>query len=103
LLLSTFTVSQEITTMLSPAAALVLLLIIGIAAGLLFDRFAGPGWFSRQITGKNRLMVTSSLVGIAGSFIGYDIFGLIGLGGTTAFLGAIIGALGVLWGWRMVK
>jgi len=89
--------------MLSPAAVFLILLIIGIAAGLLFDRFAGPGWFSRQIAGQNRLMVTSALVGIAGSFIGYDIFGLLGLGGTTALIGAIIGALAVLWGWRMVK
>lgn len=50
--------------MLSPGAIFLILLIIGIAAGLLFDRFAGPGWLSRQIAGSNRLMVTSSLVGI---------------------------------------
>ena len=29
--------------MLSPGAIFLILLIIGIAAGLLFDRFAGPG------------------------------------------------------------
>ena len=89
--------------MLSPVALFVILLIIGIAAGLAFDRFAGPGWLSRQMAGQNRLMVTSALVGIAGSFIGYYIFILIGIVGTAALIGAIIGAAAVLWGWRMVK
>ena len=89
--------------MLSPVALFLILLIIGIAAGLLFDRFAGPGWLSRQMAGQNRLMVTSALVGIAGSFIGYYIFILIGIVGTAALIGAIIGAAAVLWGWSMVK
>ncbi len=89
--------------MLSPAATLVILLIIGIAAGLLFDRFAGPGWFSRQITGKNRLMTTSALVGIAGSFVGYHLAVLIGVLGIAALIGAVVGALVVLWAWRAVK
>jgi uncharacterized membrane protein YeaQ/YmgE (transglycosylase-associated protein family) len=89
--------------MLSPAAVFVILLIIGIAAGILFDRFAGPGWLSRQIGGKNRLMVTSSLVGIAGSFVGYHLAGLLTIAGYGALIGAIIGALVVLYGWRMVK
>ena len=89
--------------MLSPVALFLILLIIGIAAGLLFDRFLGPGWLSRQMAGQNRLMATSALVGIAGSFVGYHIFGLLGLDGTTALLGAILGAAALLWGWRMVK
>jgi uncharacterized membrane protein YeaQ/YmgE (transglycosylase-associated protein family) len=89
--------------MLSPAAVFVVLLIIGIAAGILFDRFAGPGWLTRQVAGRNRLIATSALVGIAGSFIGYYIFILIGIVGTAALLGAILGAAAVLWGWRMVK
>ena len=59
--------------MLSPGAVFLLLLIIGIAAGLLFDRVAGAGWLSRQIAGPNRLLVTSALVGIAGSFVGYHL------------------------------
>jgi hypothetical protein len=89
--------------MLSPVALFVILLIIGIAAGLLFDRFAGPGWLSRQMAGQNRLMVTSALVGTAGSFVGYHIFVIIGVVGTAALLGAVLGAAAVLWGWRMVK
>jgi uncharacterized membrane protein YeaQ/YmgE (transglycosylase-associated protein family) len=89
--------------MLSPAAVFVLLLIIGIAAGILFDRFAGPGWLTRQVAGRNRLIATSALVGIAGSFVGYQLFVLIGVIGAAAFIGAILGAAAVLWGWRMVK
>ena len=89
--------------MLSPAAVFAILLVIGIAAGILFDRFAGPGWLSRQIAGKNRMMVTSALVGIAGSFVGYHLAGLLSITGYGALIGAVIGALVVLYGWRMVK
>ena len=89
--------------MLSPGVIFLILLIIGILAGLLFDRFAGPGWLSRQIAGKNRLMVTSSLVGIAGSFVGYHIAVLVGILGAAALIGAVVGAAAVLWGWRTVK
>ena len=38
--------------MLNPGVIFLLLLVIGIAAGLLFDRFAGPGWLSRQSPGR---------------------------------------------------
>ena len=89
--------------MLSPGAVLLILLVIGIAAGLLFDRFAGPGWFSRQIGGQNRLMATSALVGIAGSFVGYHLAVLLGIIGAVALVGAVVGALVVLWGWRAVR
>ena len=72
-------------------------------AGLLFDRVAGAGWLSRQIAGPNRLLVTSALVGIAGSFVGYHLALLIGIAGYGALLVAVIGALAVLWGWRTVR
>ncbi len=89
--------------MLNPGVIFLLLLVIGIAAGLLFDRFAGPGWLSRQIAGANRMMVTSALVGVAGSFVGHDLAVLIGVTGYGALIGAIVGALVVLWAWRMVR
>ena len=89
--------------MLNPGVIFLLLLVIGIAAGLLFDRFAGPGWLSRQIAGANRMMLTSALVGVAGSFVGYHLAVLIGLVGAIALIGAIVGALVVLWVWRMVR
>jgi hypothetical protein len=82
--------------MLSPGVVFLLLLIIGIAAGLLFDRVAGAGWLSRQIAGPNRMLVTSALVGTAGSFVGYHLALLIGIVGYGALLVAVIGALGVV-------
>ena len=79
--------------MLGASAIFLILLGIGIAAGVLFDRLVGP----------TRMMVTSSLVGIAGSFIGGHLAGLIGIGGYGALIGAVIGALAVLWGWRVAR
>jgi uncharacterized membrane protein YeaQ/YmgE (transglycosylase-associated protein family) len=89
--------------MMTPAAIFLILLVIGIAAGLLFDRFAGPGWLSRQIAGSTRTMVTSALVGIAGSFVGYHLAGLLGIGGYGALIVAIVGAAVVLWVWRLMR
>jgi uncharacterized membrane protein YeaQ/YmgE (transglycosylase-associated protein family) len=89
--------------MLGPGATFLILLIIGIAVGLLFDRFAGPGWLSRQIAGGTRMMVTSSLVGTAGSFVGHALAVLLGITGYAALLGAVVGALVVLWAWRTIR
>ena len=61
--------------MRDPAVTLLIILIIGIVAGIIFDRVAGPGWLTRQIAGSTRGLVTSSLVGIAGAFIGYHVGG----------------------------
>jgi hypothetical protein len=97
------TTIEETTTMLSAGAVFLILLIIGIAAGLLFDRFAGPGWLSRQIAGSNRMMTTSALVGTAGSFVGYHLALLIGVIGYGALLVAVIGAAVMLWGWRTMR
>ncbi len=89
--------------MRDPAVALIVLLIIGIVAGLIFDRVAGPGWLTRQIAGSTRSMVTSSLVGIAGAFVGYHVVGLAAAAGYAPFVGAVIGAALVLWVWRVIK
>jgi uncharacterized membrane protein YeaQ/YmgE (transglycosylase-associated protein family) len=87
-----------------PAVAFILLLIIGVAAGLIFDRFAGPSWLVRQSAGM-RGLVTVSLVGIAGSFIGYHIGVLIGLAGQAIalYLLAIVGAVAILFLWRTIR
>ncbi len=90
----------------SPLAAFLILLLIGIAAALLFDRYVGTGWFTRQVSSSQRRLVTSSLVGIAGSFIGYHVFGLLGIviaGSLGLFIGAIIGAAAVLYVWRQMR
>jgi uncharacterized membrane protein YeaQ/YmgE (transglycosylase-associated protein family) len=88
--------------MRDPAVTLLVILIIGIVAGLIFDRFAGPGWLTRQIAGSTRGMVTSSLVGIAGAFIGYHALAL-ATTGYVPFIGAMVGAALVLWVWRLMR
>ena len=89
----------------SPLATFLIIIVIGIAAAIVFDRVGGRrGWFARQTTGRRQL-ITSSLVGIAGSFIGYNLFALLGIviaGSLGLFIGAIIGATVVLWLWRDV-
>ena len=89
---------------LDPVTTFLLILVIGIVVGLVFDRMAGPGWLTRQFAGTNRLMFTSALVGIAGSFIGYHLTLILRFGGGYgALIGAVVGAALVLWVWRMIK
>jgi len=89
--------------MIDPALTFLLVLVIGIVAGILFDRFAGPGWLARQFTGP-RGYVTSALVGIAGSFIGFHVAGLLRLAGDlSTFIAAAIGAAVVLFIWRAIR
>ena len=58
---------------------------------------------SRQISGGGQVLVTSALVGVAGSFIGYHLAIMLRLGtGLPQLLGAAVGALVVLFLWRMV-
>jgi uncharacterized membrane protein YeaQ/YmgE (transglycosylase-associated protein family) len=88
-----------------PAATLLLILVVGVGAGLLFDRLAGPSWLARQFSGSTRGIITSALVGIAGAFVGYHIAVLLALGGgiVTTIIAAALGAVVVLFVWRMAK
>ena len=88
-----------------PAITFVLVLVVGIAAGILFDRVAGPSWFARQFSGSTRGVITSALVGVAGSFVGYHIAGLlaVGAGLVMPLIAAAAGAAVVLFAWRMAK
>jgi uncharacterized membrane protein YeaQ/YmgE (transglycosylase-associated protein family) len=88
-----------------PAIMFILVLVIGIAAGVLFDRLAGPSWLARQFSGSTRGIITSALVGVAGAFIGYHVAALLALGGglVTAAIAAALGAAVVLFAWRMAK
>ena len=87
-----------------PVVLFVLVLAIGIVAGILFDRLAGPSWLARQFSGSSRGIITSVLVGVAGSFLGYHI-AMLALGGAlmTSVFGAAAGAAVVLFVWRMAK
>ena len=88
-----------------PLLTFLLVLAIGVVAGILFDRLAGPSWLARQFSGSRRGIVTSALVGTAGAFVGYQIAVLLALGGgmLTTVIAAILGAAVVLFAWRMAK
>jgi uncharacterized membrane protein YeaQ/YmgE (transglycosylase-associated protein family) len=90
---------------LDPAITFLLVLVIGAVAGILFDRVAGPGWLSRQVSGARRGQLTSALVGIAGAFIGFHLESLVlRTGGiVAALIAAALGAALVLWIWRTVR
>ncbi len=87
-----------------PALVFLIVLVIGIVVGLLYDRFLGPSWLVRQFS-STRGMVTNALVGIAGSFIGFHLGTLIGLGGgvIVLYVAAVIGAAVVLYLWRVIR
>ena len=88
-----------------PVVTFLLVLVIGVVAGLLFDRLAGPSWLARQFSGSTRGIVTSALVGVAGAFVGIHIGLLLALGGglVTSVIAAAVGAAVVLFAWRMAK
>jgi len=88
-----------------PVVTLLMILAIGILAGILFDRLAGPSWLARQFSGKKRGLITSALVGIAGAFTGYHVALLLALRGglLMSAIAAAAGAALVLFVWRMAK
>ena len=81
-------------------ANLIIVLVIGVVAGILFNRY-GQTWLRRQFTTRHS-DVTSGLVGIAGSFIGFHIGVLLGLlpSPLMLYIAAAVGAGVVLWLWR---
>jgi uncharacterized membrane protein YeaQ/YmgE (transglycosylase-associated protein family) len=88
-----------------PVVTFVLVLAIGVVAGVLFDRLARPSWFARQFSGSSRGIITSALVGVAGAFVGYQIAVLLALSGglVTSVFAAAVGAAMVLSAWRIAK
>ena len=89
---------------MDPALIFVLVLVIGIAAGLIAHRMFRPSWFARQIAG-GRAALTSALVGIAGAFVGFHLLALVvpTIGTGVVLIGAVVGAAVFLWGWRSIK
>lgn len=88
---------------MDPVLTLLLILVIGIAVGLLMYRYAGTSWIT-QLTGTRRGHLTSALIGIAGSFTGYHIATIAGARGAgVALIVAALGAALIVWGWRTVK
>jgi uncharacterized membrane protein YeaQ/YmgE (transglycosylase-associated protein family) len=81
-------------------ANVLIVLAIGIAAGLIFNRY-GQTWLRRQFVTRHS-DVTSSLVGIAGAFIGFHLGAILGLPRSPVMLyvAAALGAFLVLWAWK---
>jgi uncharacterized membrane protein YeaQ/YmgE (transglycosylase-associated protein family) len=77
-----------------------IVLIIGIVAGLFFNRYA-RSWLARLGT-TTHSDITAALVGIAGAFIGFHISVILGLlpSPLMHYILAAAGALVVLWLWR---
>ena len=91
---------------IDPALAFFVLILIGIVVGLIFERTVRPGWFSRDLANERRGMITLSLIGIAGSFMGYHLTLLLGwfrTGVIAPFIGAMLCAILVLWLWRLAR
>ena len=88
-----------------PGVTFLLVLAIGVIAGFLFDRLAGPSWLARQFSGSTRGIITSALIGVAGAFVGYHIGELLAPGGgiLTTVIAAAFGAAVMLFVWRMAK
>lgn len=87
-----------------PAISFLIILLIGMVAGLVFDRAWKPAWFSREH--ELRGMVTIALIGVAGAFVGYHLAILL-LGPRASaivpYLGAMAGAALVLSLWRLLR
>src|ERR1700730_12184554 len=88
-----------------PIVTFVMILVIGIVAGILFDRLAGPSWLTRHFTGSARGIGASALVGIAGAFVGCHIAVLLALGGglLMSVIASAAGAAVVLFAWRLAE
>jgi uncharacterized membrane protein YeaQ/YmgE (transglycosylase-associated protein family) len=81
-------------------ANFLIVIIIGIVAGLFFNRYA-RSWLARLGT-TTHSDITAALVGIAGSFIGFHLSVILGLlpSPLMHYILAAVGALVVLWLWR---
>ena len=81
----------------SALSTFIILVVIGIVVGLIFNRY-GRTWMGRQVADVTGVGdVTYSLIGIAGSFMGFHVGVILGLLPSAM---AIIGAALTLWLWR---
>jgi uncharacterized membrane protein YeaQ/YmgE (transglycosylase-associated protein family) len=85
---------KDVTT--TALQTLVVVVLIGVIAGLVINRY-GRGLFGSRASG-----LTASLVGIAGAFIGFHLGAAVGLVPFPVmdYLAAIAGAVIVLWAWQ---
>jgi hypothetical protein len=81
-------------------ANLIVILIIGIAVGLGFNRYART-WLSR-LGNTRKSDITTSLVGVAGAFTGFHLGVVLGLAPSPLmlYIAAAVAAALVVWFWR---
>lgn len=86
---------------MGPLGTFLLLVVFGVAVGFAMIRY-GHNWFGRQVAGATTGgEITYALVGIAGSFIGWHIAGILGLlSPLLGYLLAVAGAAATIWLWR---
>ena len=78
-----------------------LLVVFGAAIGFAMNRY-GRNWLGRQVADATGVGdITYALVGVAGSFMGFHIAGILGIGSAfLAYILAVAGAAGTVWLWR---
>jgi uncharacterized membrane protein YeaQ/YmgE (transglycosylase-associated protein family) len=78
-----------------------LLVVFGAAVGFAMIRY-GHSWMGRQVASATRGGdVTYALVGIAGSFMGYHIAAILGIGSALlSYILAVAGAAATVWLWQ---
>jgi hypothetical protein len=75
-----------------------LLVVFGAAVGFAMIRY-GHTWLGRQMAGASD--ITYALVGIAGSFMGWHIAGILGIGSELlSYILAVAGAALTVWLWQ---
>lgn len=86
---------------MGPLGTFLLLVIFGAGVGFAMNRY-GRTWLGRHFTGATGAGdITYALVGIAGSFMGYHIAGILGIGSELlAYILAVGGAALTVWLWR---
>ncbi|MFA5898881.1 MAG: transglycosylase [Hyphomicrobium sp.] len=77
-----------------------LLVVFGAAVGFAMVRY-GNTWIGRQVANASGADITYALVGIAGSFMGFHIAGILGIMSMfLAYLLAVAGAALTVWLWQ---
>ena len=77
-----------------------LLVLFGAAVGFAMIRY-GHNWIGRQVAATTGGEITYGLVGIAGSFMGYHIAAILGIGSDLlAYILAVAGAALTIYLWQ---
>jgi uncharacterized membrane protein YeaQ/YmgE (transglycosylase-associated protein family) len=89
---------------LNPWIIFLAVIVIGAVAGWVAEQYFPGAWLPKKVVGVRRVLFTSILVGIAGSFIGLHLAALLGFRELIVpLLGAVLGSAVIVWAWRTVN